>query len=453
MSAVTAVLDVGKTHAKLSLVAEDGRIVAARSRANNVRRVGSIRVLDTDGIERWLVALLLELGKQWEITAIVPVAHGATAAFIAADGLAAPVMDYETAPPDEVMSAYRALRDPFDRTLSPPLPLGLNLGLQLFWQEKLTPDLWPGRARVLPWPQYWAYWLSGVAANEVSSLGCHSDLWYPRENRFSDLARSRGWDRRFAALSCASETVGQLRTELANATRLPPSCEILCGLHDSNASLFAARRMMGAGVRTFSLVSTGTWFVALQFGATRSVALDPARDTLGNVDVDGHVTPSSRFMGGREYETILGEALGAAPSLADAARIVAGGILARPSFIADCGPFPSAKGKVTGEPRSPEERAALASLYLALMQDVSLDLIGAEGPLVIEGRFAGDPVFAGALAGLRSGQPVYRCALGDGIALGAASLRNAHVKPPSPEPVAPLPLDLQPYRARWRSLH
>ena len=361
MSAVTAVLDVGKTRAKLSLVAEDGRIVATRSRPNNVRRVGSIRVLDTDGIERWLAAALLELGKQSEITAIVPVAHGAAAAFITADGLAAPAMDYETPPPDEIMSAYRALRDPFERTLSPPLPLGLNLGLQLFWQEKLTPDLWPGRARVLPWPQYWAYWLSGVAANEVSSLGCHSDLWYPRENRFSDLARSRGWDRRFAGLSCASETIGQLRTELANATGLPASCEILCGLHDSNASLVAARRMMGPGVHTFSLVSTGTWFVALQSGATQSVALDPARDTLGNVDMDGNVTPSSRFMGGREYETILG-ALGAAPSPADAAKIVAGGVMAQPSFVADCGPFPGAMGRVTGETGSPEERAALASL-------------------------------------------------------------------------------------------
>jgi hypothetical protein len=200
-------------------------------------------------------------------------------------------------------------------------------------------------------------------------------------------------------------------------------------------------------------VSTGTWFVALQVGATRSVALDPARDTLGNVDVDGNVTPSSRFMGGREYETILGEALGAVPALADAARIEAGGVMAHPSFVVDCGPFPEAKGKVTGETRSPEERAALAALYLALMQDAALDLIGAEGPLLIEGRFANDPVFTGALAALRPGQSVYRCALGDGIALGAASLRNAQIKPPSPEPVTPLPLDLQPYRARWRSLH
>jgi hypothetical protein len=196
-------------------------------------------------------------------------------------------------------------------------------------------------------------------------------------------------------------------------------------------------------------VSTGTWFVALQSGATNPVMLDPARDTLGNVDVDGNVTPSSRFMGGREYETILAEALGAVPSLADAAKVVSGSVMAQPSFVAHCGPFPEAKGKVTGEARSPEERAALASLYLALMQDVALDLIGAEGPLLIEGRFANDSVFTGALARLRAGQPVFRCALGDGIALGAAGLRNVQIKPPPPEPVAPLPFDLAAYKERW----
>jgi len=452
MSAATAVLDVGKTHAKLSLVAKDGRILAARSRANDVRQIGLVKVLDTDGIERWLAASLLKLGKQAEIAAIIPVAHGATAALIASQGLAAPVMDYETPPPDDVMSAYRAMRDPFERTLSPPLPLGLNLGVQLFWQERLTPDLWPARARVLPWPQYWAYWLSGVEANEVSSLGCHTDLWQPRKNTFSDLARSRGWDSRFAPMFHASATLGQLRTDLALATGLAPSCEIHCGLHDSNASLVAARRMMGS-THTFALVSTGTWFIALQSGATRSVRLDPGRDTLGNVDVDGSVTPSSRFMGGREYEAILGGALGATSALEDAAKIVKRGVMAGPSFVAGSGPFPDARGGILGDVQSAGERAALASLYLALMQDVSLDLIRAEGPVLIEGRFANDPVFTGALARLRPAQQVYRCALGDGIALGAASLRNAHIKPPPPQPVAPLALDLADYKARWKPAH
>lgn len=449
MSAIIAVLDVGKTHTKLSLVADDGRILSSRSRANLVRRVGSIRILDTDGIERWLAESLRDLAKQAEIAAIVPVAHGATAALVTPEGLAAPVLDYEMAPPDDILAAYRTERDPFVRTLSPPLPLGLNLGLQLFWQEKLTPELWPARAQVLTWPQYWAYWLSGIAASEVSSLGCHTDLWYPREKRFSDLAERRGWAKRFPALANAAQSLGLIRPEPAVATGLSSRCEILCGVHDSNAALVAARRMMAGIAGTFSLVSTGTWFVAFQSGAATVKTLDPARDTLGNVDVNGEVVASSRFMGGREYETILGEALGATPTSEDAAKIVSRGSMAWPSFVPGSGPFPAAKGELVGDVQSARERAALASLYLALVQDAALDLIEAGGPLLVEGRFATDPVFGPALARLRPHQPVYRCALSDGIALGAASLRNAGIAPPRPEAIPPLPCELASYKAHW----
>lgn len=33
--------------------------------------------------------------------------------------------------------------------------------------------------------------------------------------------------------------------------------------------------------------------------------LDPGRDTLANVDAYGRAVPSSRFMGGREFEVLV----------------------------------------------------------------------------------------------------------------------------------------------------
>ena len=36
------------------------------------------------------------------------------------------------------------------------------------------------------YPQYWAYRLTGVLANEVTSLGCHTDLWNYRAGGFLD---------------------------------------------------------------------------------------------------------------------------------------------------------------------------------------------------------------------------------------------------------------------------
>jgi hypothetical protein len=161
---------------------------------------------------------------------------------------------------------------------------------------------------------------------------------------------------------------------LATTLRLPPTCQVLCGLHDSNAALVAARAQVGA--ERFAVLSTGTWFVAMQSGGETAPALDPARDTLLNVDVEGRPVPSARVMGGRLY-----------------AQQLAGGASAEEAD------------------RAVAERAAEL-----------LDLVGAQGPVLVEGRFAGHPAFLRALAERRPEQPVLRAVDGCGVAFGAARL-------------------------------
>jgi hypothetical protein len=86
------------------------------------------------------------------------------------------------------------------------------------------------------------------------------------------------------------------------------------------------------------------------------------------------------------------------------------------------------------------------------MSDVELDLVGAEGPIVIEGRFAEDPVFAAALAALRPKSAVYACpGGGDAVALGAARLVWPSLRPIAPlRRIQPAPFDLAAYAKAWR---
>jgi sugar (pentulose or hexulose) kinase len=444
------VLDVGKTHAKLTLVGLDGALIAARGRANAVRFADGRQVLDADGILAWLIATASELAPLAEVMAIVPVAHGATAALVSGDALAAPVLDYEQAIPDAVAAAYDLERDPFGQTYSPRLPDGLNLGRQLFWQEQLYSDLWPRNATVLPWPQYWAWRLCGEVASEVSSLGCHTDLWRPFAGEFSDLARRRGWAESFGPARLAGETLGTIRPELATRTGLPANCAVLCGVHDNNASLWAVRGTPSLTDTVFSLVSTGTWFVAFQVGGEGRRELDPARDTLVNLGVDSAPIPSARFMGGREYALIVGGDFAASGTMADAENLVKRSVMTSPSFVPGCGPFPNSHGEVIGAPATTGERAALASLHLALMTSASLDLIGASGPVVIEGRFAEDAVYAAAMAALHPALPVLLWPGGDGAALGAARLWSPDLTTgPAPTQARPVPFDLTDYADRW----
>ena len=451
MTEAAMVLDVGKTHSKLSVVDGDGAVIATRSRANIAPIRDGRRVLDADGIWAWLLATAPELAEMADVKAIVPAAHGAAAALVVGDDLAAPVLDYEASPPDDIFAAYERERGAFAETFSPRLPLGLNLGRQLYWQEALYPEVWPKRASALLWPQYWAWRLCGERASEVTSLGCHTDLWRPAGGGYSDLAQRRGWADRLGSSRAAGDVLGVVRPELASRLGLAADCAVLCGLHDSNASLHAVRGASALAGGAFSLVSTGTWFVAFSVGPAGLPLLDPARDTLANVAVDGRPVASARFMGGREYAAIVEDAFGEGGSPADARALVSRGVMATPSFAAGCGPYPNSQGRLAGEPSSAGERAAVAALHLALMTDACLGLVRSEGPIVLEGRFAADLVFPAALATLRPAQPVLVCGDGDGVALGAARLwRPEAARGLDLTPVAPLDVDLTAYAERWR---
>jgi sugar (pentulose or hexulose) kinase len=401
-----AVVDIGKTRSKLSLWAPQGRRLAERDYFN-AAPAGDPAQLDLAGIEAWLKRALAELAREAEITAIVPVGHGAAAVLVDGERAVA-ALDYEAAPPAEVAAAYEAQRDPFAATLSPRLPGGLNLGAQLFWLERLHPALWPRGGAALLWPQYWAWALSGERASEVSSLGCHSDLWRPLERRFADLALRRGWAERLGPLRHAAEVLGLVRPALAAELGLPRSCVVHCGLHDSNAALLAARGLAELAGRPFSVVSTGTWVISMAAGGAGPATYDPAEDMLANVDVDGRPVPTARFMGGRDYEAWMGDALGAPGDRA---------LLAEAAAAADWTRLP------------PLLRATRAALELARRTDRALGLIAAEGPILVEGRFAANDAFAATLAALRPDQPVYRSAFAAGVAAGALRLAAPDAAP------------------------
>lgn len=461
---LTIVLDVGKTNAKLTLRDEQGRQLGTWTRANEVRSGPGFRALDVDGIEAWLFATLAACPDAGRVRRIVPVAHGAAAALLRNDALYLAPMDYEEPIPAAVRASYADGRDAFGATGSPLLPGALNLGLQLHRIEELHGPL-PADAIIVPWPQYWAWRLSGVAASECTSLGCHSDLWRPAEVRFSDLATRRGWAGRFAPLRRADAVLGRVTPAVAAATGLPADCEVLCGLHDSNAALLAARGNGELAANDATVLSTGTWFVAMR-SLPPDAAFDPgqlseSRDCLLNVDIEARPVPSSRFMGGREAEILLGDAAidGGDPMRGgrDDSKIRRLGDLLttnariRPSFVAGSGPYPDAVGAVEPESSAASDRRLLTSLYLALMADTALDLIGSRERLLIEGRYADDVILRRALATLRPRQSVYTNTAGSDLGLGALRLTEPALRADGKlARVVPLDLDLSRYARDWR---
>ena len=149
-----------------------------------------------------------------------------------------------------------------------------------------------------------------------------------------------------APARAASEVLGAVLPEVARRTGLAPSTAVLCGIHASNASLLP--RLM-AGRPPFSIVSTGTWVVAMCVGG-RQVALDPARDTLINVSAFGDPIPSARFMGGRAFEAVAGQAP-APPTGADIAGVLARGVMLLPAVGPGSGQFRGRRARWPGVSR------------------------------------------------------------------------------------------------------
>ena len=292
-----------------------------------------------------------------------------------------------------------------------------------------------------------------MPASEVTSLGAQTQLWNPRERDFSTLARREGWDELLPPLRYAYDVLGPLQHEVAERCALPPETPVLCGIHDSNANY---ARYLAAGLDDFTLLSTGTWLITFNT-ALPLAGLDPLRDTVSNTDLLGRAVACARFMGGREHALIAGRDP-ARPEIADVEALIAAGTVALPSFTDTGGPYPGTggRGMIAGpQPRGARARAALASLYVALMASASLDLLRSDNRLIVDGAFVDDPLFAPLLAALRPRQPVMLSAQREGTAIGAALLwrwpeRTAPVRLDLVEVPAPEVAGLAAYAARWR---
>ncbi|MBP7001623.1 FGGY family carbohydrate kinase [Amaricoccus sp.] len=448
-----AVLDVGKTNAKLYVVGPDGEILSAASTPNRLLDGPPYRAHDLAGLEEFLLASLAEAATRFPIETIVPCAHGGSGVLVGADGPAMPMIDYEQRLPDDVAAAYRAEADGFRERGGSAIMLGAaHAARQLLWLERSWPEALAAAEAYLATPQYWSWRLSGVRADEVTSAAAQSHLWCASAGRPAAIVARRGWGRLIAPMTPAWATLGPLRPEIAARTGLSPTTRVLCGIHDSSANLY---RYQAAGLSDFVLISTGTWIVALT-DRTEGFDFDDARGGRScNADVTGAPVPGMLTMGGREFAAVAGDAPGPA-SLDALRRLVAAGVMAVPFFAGDDGLFPGrgGHGRILGD-LDPADRFTLAVLYAALLTAEVLAALPPAPRVALDGTFVRDPLYGALVQALRPEAEVLVNPAAAGHAGGAALLATHETR----AGLAPLALDrpdtaglpdLTAYRAAWR---
>lgn len=422
-----AVLDIGKTHIKLLFVANHEQV--ASFSCKNAPIAGQYPQADVDNIWDWIVETLKSCTHTKNVEGFVVTTHGATAALINSDvtdkskALALPILDYEYQGIEECAEQYKVERPSFRETYSPYLPAGLNLAKQFYWLQDKYPQQFSKADTILLYPQYWAWRLGAELSSEVTSLGCHTDLWKPIENTFSSLAMKKGWANLFPPLKRAWDCIGEVSTDISSQTSLPTSCKIYCGIHDSNASFLRYLNKGNESSGPFTVISTGTWTILMQSGGAVSSLYDKT-DTLANVDINGNPVSCARFMGGREYEricTTLGGNIKMNPTETEIQEAISNFWLVTPDFSEGNGPFPGIKPRLLC-PEKPSSPQAIATLYCALLIDQRLSDLNAEGPVYIEGAFLKNPLLCQLVAQLRPNQPILASSDNTGTVLGAAAL-------------------------------
>lgn len=441
------VFDLGKTNAKLlGFGDQTGRLLFDERTVQRTILADGLRVLDHQPLFDWLTATLVRVSERHRLAGLMVSTHGCTFALTTGDHLAAPILDYEQPVPPEIDRQFEVEAPLFAESFTPNLPGGLNVARHIYLREQLTPDLFKAADAILNYPQFWNWLFTGAKVSEISSIGCHSHLWNPRADNFSSLVERRGWRAKFPPFRRAGEILGETRV---GAQSVP----VHNGVHDSNAALYYYRSL---GYSDITLISTGTWVIVFNQACPLD-ALDSARDMLANVTVDRSPIATARFMGGREYEVIAAGSRATA-SRATLQKAIDRGQFALPSF-APGGPFPSRAGAPRGPaPANDEERAAIATLYVALMMDTVLGQLRSANRIVVDGGLARNQALLGTLAALRPAQSVSRNVAAEGTAMGAAALAlEAHGKrqvfAPQIEEANALELKgLNEYRETWRGL-
>ena len=290
------VLDIGKTNVKLTFVdsLNNKTIKFFKTKQKNIYRHG-IKILNSNSIFEWALKKITYIGRKHNLDKFVCTAHGTSIALISYDDkelLACTDYEYKF---DKLFNSYKKIAPKFNESFSPFLENGLNIGQQIYYLYKKKQQLIKETKYILNYPQYIVWKLTSSFSSEISYVGCHTHLWDFKRNKLSSFVKKIKLEKKFPKIRKAWDTIGQRKIGESNL-------KIINGIHDSNASYLYFKN---SDIKNFTLVSTGTWYIIFN-QKTPLKNLNPALDMLANIDVFGKPVPTMRFMGGREYDHLMG---------------------------------------------------------------------------------------------------------------------------------------------------
>ncbi len=442
---VVAILDVGKTNKKLLLFDQSYQLVYEKSDRME-------ETVDEDGFAcedlASLTSSALELIKsslhleEFEVKAINFTAYGASFVYIDGDGKTlTPLYNYLKPYPEEIQHQFYAQyggEKAFSRCTASPVLGSLNSGMQVLRIKREQPEIFDRIAFALHLPQYLSYIFTDLPVTDITSIGCHTNLWDFTKKTYHAWVQNEG------IATVLAPIIPSTHVEEINIEGQSLSCGI--GLHDSSSALIPYLICFN---NPFVLVSTGTWSICLNpFDHVPLTDEELEKDSLCYLQYTGEPVKASRLFLGNAHEKGAERIAAHYANTADfykAIRFNQGlAALAKERLVSKaCSAF-EAVDLMEVESSDLAYNILIAVLVEKQIESINLVLKHQDAEhIFVDGGFSKNHVFMSMLASHYHNKKVYAAEVAQATALGAAlAIHNAW----NPNPVGEDLINLQLYR-------
>jgi sugar (pentulose or hexulose) kinase len=296
---VILIFDVGKTNQKILLFDEHYKLVYEESiHLDEIKDEDDFPCEDIAALTSWIESSFERIVSdgRFDVVGVNFSGHGAS--FVYVDEHLKPVLPlynylkpYPQKLQQEFYDTYGGASEFSKRTASPVLG-SLNSGMQLYRIRKEKPEQFSKIKYALHLPQYLSTILTKKPYSELTSIGCHTNLWDFTINDYHEWVYKEGVRSVLPPILRGDEC---LNVQYKNIK--------LCigiGLHDSSAALIP---YLANFKEPFILLSTGTWSISLNpFNHTSLKKAELEHDCLCYLSYQGTPVKASRLFSGYEHE-------------------------------------------------------------------------------------------------------------------------------------------------------
>lgn len=293
------IFDVGKTNKKVFVFSESYKILYGDSiKLDETTDPDGDACEDLDSLKNWVLKSLESIinEKKYDIRAINFSTYGASLVYIDDHGEPlTPLYNYLKPYPEHLKKQFYNTyggEKRFSSITASPVSGSLNCGMQLYRIKCEDPELFSLIKYALHLPQYLSFLICKKAFTEITSIGCHTNLWDFEKNYYHEWVAKEGILSKLPPLISSDSVVDCIYNNV--------EYKVGVGLHDTSAALIP---YLINCHDSFILISTGTWCISLNpFNHSALTAEELENDCLCYIQYKGLQVKASRLFAGYEHD-------------------------------------------------------------------------------------------------------------------------------------------------------